>query len=185
MKASSERVSTVGMRYQVTLPKVIRENAKIKEKMVAYIHARDKEDSLVITLNPPGEGVYNRIKISEKGQLVIPKNLRESKHIKQGNNLVFNIEGDQEITVKKLAERRRERDANWRWQFFIEIIEMIGTIPELDRLDIENDSLVLTMKKELDSTKLLELVMGLENNLGKRLMVEKNEKKINLRPMSR
>ncbi|MFW9993446.1 MAG: AbrB/MazE/SpoVT family DNA-binding domain-containing protein [Candidatus Odinarchaeota archaeon] len=184
MKSLNERVSAVGVRNQVTLPKVIRRKAKIKEKMVAYIHARDKEDSLVITLNPPDEGVYNRIKISEKGQLVIPKNLRESKHIKQGNNLVFSIEGDQEITVKKLAERRREKSNNWRWQFFIEILETVEAVPELDHLDVEQNSLVLILKKELSGEKLLELVTKMENNLGTRLMVEKNEKKINLRPMT-
>ncbi|MFW9998159.1 MAG: hypothetical protein ACFFD4_39320, partial [Candidatus Odinarchaeota archaeon] len=63
---ASEKVSTVGIRNQVTLPKTIREGMNIKEKTRAYIQGSEKGDYLVISLQPPVEGVYSKIKISEK-----------------------------------------------------------------------------------------------------------------------
>jgi AbrB family looped-hinge helix DNA binding protein len=180
-----EKVSTVGVRNQVTLPKVIRKKAKIKEKMVAYIQAKDKDNFLVITLDPP-KGVYNKIKISEKGQLVIPKNLRESKNIKKGNNLVFSIKDENVIAVKKLIERRKEKNKNWRWQFLVDVMKSLETVPSLINIRIEDKSLALVIKKgqDIGGEEMLELVNKMEKILGMRLLVEKQGLKINLRPMS-
>ncbi|MFW9996155.1 MAG: AbrB/MazE/SpoVT family DNA-binding domain-containing protein [Candidatus Odinarchaeota archaeon] len=182
LKMLDERVSTVGVRNQVTLPKVIRKKAKIREKAVACIQARDKDGSLAITLNPPEQGVYNRIKISGKGQLVIPKNLRESKGIKEGVNLVFSINGDGEITMKKLAERRGTKSSSKRWDFLISTVGILYT-PELDKLTVEGNSLSLRLKKEPGNATLMELVTDLENRIGTRLLIEKDRNKINLRPL--
>ncbi|MFW9998243.1 MAG: hypothetical protein ACFFD4_39750, partial [Candidatus Odinarchaeota archaeon] len=67
--AASEKVSTVGIRKQVTLPKAIRERVNITEKMWAYIQASDKDDQLIISLQPPVKGLYSKMMISPKGQL--------------------------------------------------------------------------------------------------------------------
>jgi len=185
MKSMNEKVSTVGVRNQVTLPKVIRKKAKIREKMIAYIQAREDENNLVITLDPPA-GIYNKIKISEKGQLVIPKNLRESKGIKKGNNLVFSIKDEKEIAVKKLDERKKEKAKNWRWDFLVSVMAVLDTVKALDTVKIEDASLALMMKKnqDLSGEKLLDLVTKMEKHIGMRLLVEKSGSKINLRPMS-
>ncbi|MFW9994299.1 MAG: AbrB/MazE/SpoVT family DNA-binding domain-containing protein [Candidatus Odinarchaeota archaeon] len=183
MSTPEEKVSTVGIRNQVTLPKHIREKAKIGEKIAAYIQVR--EDMLVITLDPPDEGiVYNRIKISEKGQLVIPKNLRESKGIKEGSNLIFNSTNGDEITVRKLVEKRGSTAKNWRWNFLVAIIKSVGSVPNLARYEIVNNKLVLFLKKEIRNNDLTDLVDSLEKQVGTRLIIEKDDDKIFLIPMS-
>ena len=68
---TKEKVSTVGISNQVTLPKLIRIISGISSKTPAFIRANDQTNGLIITIEPPTEGTYNKIKISEKGQLVI------------------------------------------------------------------------------------------------------------------
>ncbi|MFW9997472.1 MAG: hypothetical protein ACFFD4_35860 [Candidatus Odinarchaeota archaeon] len=101
---TSEKVSTVGIRNQITLPKMIREGVNIREKTPVYIQAVDNVDYLVISLQPPVGGVYSKIKISEKGQLVISKSLWESKGIQGGTNVVFSLINTEKIKVLKLRE---------------------------------------------------------------------------------
>ncbi|MFW9997768.1 MAG: AbrB/MazE/SpoVT family DNA-binding domain-containing protein [Candidatus Odinarchaeota archaeon] len=171
----SEKVSTVGIRNQVTLPKVIREGMNIKEKTRAYIQAVDKEDCLVISLQPPAGGVYSKIKISEKGQLVLPKNLRESKGIKEGTNVVFSLISDEKIRVQKLLEKRKEREASWRWNFLVEVLGALEGIAGLEKLEIKDSSLVLQIKKGANSLEkeIIETVTKIENVTGARLLVER------------
>jgi AbrB family looped-hinge helix DNA binding protein len=164
---------------------MIREKTRMKEKTVAYVQAREKEDQLVISGYPP-EGTYNKIKISEKGQLVIPKNLRESRSIEKGNNLVFTIASDRTIVVKKLEERKTEKEKNWHWDFFIEVFGTLQDIPSLDATKIEEKALTLTFKKgqEPKGAKLLDLITKLESKMETRLLVQKDGSKIILRPMT-
>ena len=183
LTAPKEKVSTVGIRNQVTLPKQVRERVKTGTKRLAYIQAREKEDSLFITLEPPTAGTYNKIKISEKGQLVIPKNLRESKDIREGTNLVFSVKGEREIMVQKLIDQRKEHEISWRWSFLVEIIKTVEQVTAMKNVSIEGNSLVLSTKKELEKSKegMLGIVSKMETLLGSRLMVEKlKENKIRL-----
>ncbi|MFW9995312.1 MAG: AbrB/MazE/SpoVT family DNA-binding domain-containing protein [Candidatus Odinarchaeota archaeon] len=172
---ASEKVSTVGIRNQVTLPKTIREGMNIREKTRAYIQGSEKGDHLVISLQPPVEGVYSKIKISEKGQLVLPVNLRESKGIKEGTNVVFSLISDEKIRVQKLLEKRKEREASWRWNFLVEIIGALEGLTGLDTLEIKDNSLVLQIKKGVKSLEkeIIGTVTEIENITGARLLVER------------
>ncbi|MFW9994863.1 MAG: AbrB/MazE/SpoVT family DNA-binding domain-containing protein [Candidatus Odinarchaeota archaeon] len=178
---TNERVATVGLRNQVTLPKEIRKNVRIVPKQTAFISSLDKDDCLVISLEPPDNGVFNRIKISEKGQLVIPKNLRDSKHIKEGTNLVFTVKNDREITMKKLKERCVEPVSGWRWQFLVDILTVLEPVSDLTRMETGDRSLVLVLKEEDKNSLLINVVNELEHITGSRLMVERKGKKIYLR----
>jgi len=184
--AVSEKVSTVGIRNQVTLPKVIREGLNISEKTGAYMQGSEKSDQMIISLKQPAEGVYSKIKISEKGQLVIPKNLRESKGIKEGTNLVFSLISDEKIGVQKLLEKKKEKETNWRWNFLLEIIRSLEGITGLEKLEIRDGSVVLQVKKGTASLdkRIAETVTRMENVTGMRLMVEKlQDNRIKLTPM--
>ncbi len=133
-----EKVSTVGIRNQVTMPKVIRESLKITTKITAYIRAVDKEKKMVITVKEPESGVYNRIKISEKGQLVVPKNLRESMGIKEGTNLMFEKKGEG-IRVTKLDVAGKGKEKLDTWQLvidFVSILQKHGLQPEVKGGDL-------------------------------------------------
>ncbi|MFW9991271.1 MAG: AbrB/MazE/SpoVT family DNA-binding domain-containing protein [Candidatus Odinarchaeota archaeon] len=182
----TEKVSTVGIRHQVTLPKAIRKGMKIKEKTPAYIQAVDKEDYLVISLQRPSEGVYIKIRISEKGQLVMPKNLRESKGIQEGTNVVFSLISDEKIKVQKLLEKRKELEPEWRWLFLVEIIRSLEGLAGLDTLAIEGNSLVMQVKKGDNSKEkeLTALMTKIENVTGSRLMMERlSNDKIKFTPL--
>ena len=188
MGITREKVSTVGIRNQVTLPKLIREQAKIGNKVQAYIRANEAEKCLIITIEPP-TGTYNKIKISEKGQLVIPKNLRESKGITEGTNLVFTVTREKEIWLQKLIEKRpvgKRKVENWRWTFLVEVIESFEAISGLKDLDIDGASLLLEIKNgsKYSENDLLETVKKMEKLLGTRLVVEKLGKdKLKLTPL--
>ncbi|MFW9996573.1 MAG: AbrB/MazE/SpoVT family DNA-binding domain-containing protein [Candidatus Odinarchaeota archaeon] len=173
--AVSEKVSTVGIRNQVTLPKAIREGMNIKEKTRAYIQASEREVQLIISLKRPTEGVYSRIKISPKGQLVIPKNLRSSKGIEEGTNLVFSLLDEEKISVQKLLDKRKEKEKTWRWGFLVEIIEALEKLTGLEKLEIEGTSLVLQIKKGIKTLEkdIVEAVTKIENVTGARLIVER------------
>ncbi|MFW9991578.1 MAG: AbrB/MazE/SpoVT family DNA-binding domain-containing protein [Candidatus Odinarchaeota archaeon] len=181
-----EKVSTVGIRNQVTLPKPVREELNIGEKSLAYIQAAVKEGKyLIITLQPPEAGVYNKIKISEKGQLVIPKNLRESTGIYEGTNLVFSVIGGNEIRIQKLKERKTDQFSK-RWSFLVEVLDTLSQITDLDNLDVEGNSLFVTISKKKGSTDNLvtELVTKLESMIGTRLIIEKkDDTKLKLTPL--
>ncbi|MFW9997109.1 MAG: AbrB/MazE/SpoVT family DNA-binding domain-containing protein [Candidatus Odinarchaeota archaeon] len=173
--AVSEKVSTVGIRNQVTLPKAIREGVNISKKTRAYIQAGEKEDQLVISLQPPVKGVYSKIKISPKGQLVIPKNLRESKGIKEGTNVVFSLIDGERIRVQKLLEKRKEKEKTWRWTFLVEVIGALEKLAGLEKLEIKGTSLVLSVKKGTKALEkdIVETVTKIENVTGARLVVER------------
>jgi AbrB family looped-hinge helix DNA binding protein len=181
-----EKVSTVGIRNQVTLPKPVRLKVNISEKSSAYIQAAAKNgEYLVITLQPPESGVYNKIKISEKGQLVIPKNLRESTGINEGTNLVFSVIEGKKIRVQKLKERKTGQLPK-RWNFLVEVLDALNQITDLQNLDIDGKSLVVTIAKKKGSVDKLitELLTRLENLIGTRLIIEKiDDKKLKLTPL--
>ena len=172
-----EKVSTVGIRKQITLPRAIREKLFTGGKTIAYIQARDKEGFLAITLQPPATGTYNKISISSKGQMVIPKNLRESKGIKAGDNLVFSIRNG-EIRLKKLAEQRSEREPNFLWNFLVEIINWLESAgsSNVNNVSVAGNSLLLVIKSDNPEPRvnvLLETVRKLETLLATRLIIEK------------
>ncbi|MHA1167008.1 MAG: hypothetical protein ACTSP4_10460 [Candidatus Hodarchaeales archaeon] len=186
MSLAKEKVSTVGIRNQVTLPKIIREKMRITQKTTAYIRSTEKGNFLLITLEPPTGTTFNKIKISEKGQLVIPKNLRESKKITEGTNLIFSMSGTSEIKIQKLLKKRKEQEKNWRWNFLVEIIGAMENISGLKDIEIKDMSIILDSKKgskALDKS-ILETLKKIENLLGTRIMVEKiKEGKIKLTPL--
>ncbi|MHA2297127.1 MAG: AbrB/MazE/SpoVT family DNA-binding domain-containing protein [Candidatus Hodarchaeales archaeon] len=182
-----EEISTVGIRNQVTLPKQVREKVKIGEKIAAYIQAVEKREFLVITMDPPSNGVYNRIKISEKGQLVIPKNLRESTGIVEGTNLVFSTHEKGKIRVQKLKEREIKEKTPKRWNFLMDVIDVLNIATNLKDVEIKKGSLIITMKTEQRSNDNLmkELLVRLEGLLDTRLIVEKIDiDKIKMTPLS-
>ncbi|MFW9996149.1 MAG: AbrB/MazE/SpoVT family DNA-binding domain-containing protein [Candidatus Odinarchaeota archaeon] len=182
----SEKVSTMGIRHQVTLPKAIREGVNISEKTRAYIQASEKEDQLVISLQPPAEGVYSKIKISGKGQLVIPKSFRDSKGIQEGTNLVFSLLSGEKIKVQKLLEKRKEREPEWRWSFLVEIIGALEGLAGPEQLEIQDNSLVLKIKEGVQSKEkeIIETVTKIENVTSVRLMVERlQDNKIKFTPI--
>ncbi|MHA1449668.1 MAG: AbrB/MazE/SpoVT family DNA-binding domain-containing protein [Candidatus Hodarchaeales archaeon] len=185
MVIAIEKVSTVGIRNQVTLPKSVREGIKINKKTQAYIQAIEKEDILVISLDPPSGGIFNKIKISEKGQLVIPKNLRESKGIGEGTNLVFSISADKNIKVQKLKERKEGKPAVKSWILVMEILDALNNMADLKNIDIDGQSLVINFKKEYKGKAMKNILAKLENLLGTRLMIEKLENnKVKLTPLA-
>ncbi|MFW9992924.1 MAG: hypothetical protein ACFFD4_12855 [Candidatus Odinarchaeota archaeon] len=166
-----EKVSTVGVRNQITLPKLVREKLNITVKTAVFIQSDDKADSLVMTLEPPQNGVFNRITISGKGQLVIPGNLRLSKGIKEGTNLIFSLTGDR-IKVQKLA-RSKQKKMPTRWTFFLTTFKvLLGLSPRIER---ENDAIVLTVngQQEAPGKAFMTSVKELEDLVGSRLMIEK------------
>ncbi|MFW9995999.1 MAG: hypothetical protein ACFFD4_28420, partial [Candidatus Odinarchaeota archaeon] len=115
-----------------------------------------------------------------------PKNLRESKGIKEGTNLVFSVTGENEIKVQRLLKKRKEQETNWRWNFLVEIIGAIEGVSGLNSLDIKDDSLVMDLKKNTESleNELVEMLKKIENLLGTRLLIERTEdKKIKLTPL--
>jgi AbrB family looped-hinge helix DNA binding protein len=183
---SIEKVSTVGIRNQVTLPKQVRERVKVGEKTTAYIQAWEKEEFLVITLEPPNNGVYNKIKISEKGQLVIPKNLRESTGIIEGTNLVFSVFGKERIRIQKLKEREIEEKYPKRWNFLIDVLDVLNKATDLKNVEIKKKSLIITSMTLQGSDSLIkELLSKLEGLLDTRLILERiDAKTIKLTPLS-
>ena len=172
----AEKVSTVGIRNQVTMPKVIRESLKITTKITVFIKAVDKEKKLVITVKEPESGVYNKIKISEKGQLVVPKNLRESMGIKEGMNLMFSKTGEG-IKVTKLERAGKEKEQLDTWQLVIDFFSVLQKHGL--RAEVKGENLLVTGGKGG-----VEFIRELEEMMEVRVMVEKTAEGIELTPLS-
>ncbi|MFW9994843.1 MAG: AbrB/MazE/SpoVT family DNA-binding domain-containing protein [Candidatus Odinarchaeota archaeon] len=171
VRTREERVSTVGIRNQVTLPKGVRDKLKIVTRTPAFIRAGGIDNRLIISLNPPEGSIFNRIKISEKGQLVIPKNFRESTGIKENTNLVFSVEGE-EIAIQKLVERRASLADNY-WSFLLSTIVTIDSFSSLEQIEVENDKkLVFHFDKQLDTDMISQLVTAMEKLAETRCLVE-------------
>ncbi|MFW9996418.1 MAG: hypothetical protein ACFFD4_30525, partial [Candidatus Odinarchaeota archaeon] len=119
-------------------------------------------------------------------QLVLPKNLRESKGIKEGTNVVFSLLSEEKIKVQKLLEKRKEQEASWRWNFLVEIIGALEGLVGLEKLEIKDNSLVLQVKKGARSLEkeIIETVTKIENVTGTRLIVERlQEDRIKFTPV--
>lgn len=116
-----QKVSTVGIRNQVTLPKDIRKQLQQKDKFSAFISVDKK--MLRITLSKP-EGLHNSIAVSDKGQFVVPKNLRESLDISENDNLVFNVVKDY-VEIRKLAASDTFT-TNVKFDFVCRVIDAAG-----------------------------------------------------------
>ncbi|MFW9998122.1 MAG: AbrB/MazE/SpoVT family DNA-binding domain-containing protein [Candidatus Odinarchaeota archaeon] len=123
----------------------------------------DKTDSLVMTLEPPQNGVFDRIKISEKGQLVIPMNLRTSKGIKEGSNLIFSVTGDR-IRVQKLVKTKQKKKSK-QWFFFLNALKILLDLST--RIGRENDAIILTLngQQEASGNAFMASVKELETSL--------------------
>ncbi|MFW9991206.1 MAG: hypothetical protein ACFFD4_04025 [Candidatus Odinarchaeota archaeon] len=189
MKTREERVSTVGVRNQVTLPKDVRNKAHIAGRSTAFIRADAESDSLIITPKPPDTGIYNRIKISEKGQLVIPRNLRESKGIATSTNLVFSISGEGEVTVQKLKERKAAI-SDGRWQFLMRVVETVTSYGNLESIRVEGSgsrkSLILNFKEPVEAgSSFSEVLEALEGLADVRFLIEilPDHKSVKLQPL--
>ncbi|MFW9997178.1 MAG: hypothetical protein ACFFD4_34360 [Candidatus Odinarchaeota archaeon] len=171
----SSRVSKVGARNQVTLPKSIRNGLNLVEGLNAYIGADEKGNYLIISLQDSPDEAFDEIRISNKGQLIIPKKFRNLKGISEGSNLVFTVISATEITVQKLLENRKEQEIKWRWNFLIEIIGTLDEISGIRNLEFENGSLVLITDNISDFQKkeLVEMLVKIENLTGLRLMFER------------
>jgi AbrB family looped-hinge helix DNA binding protein len=183
----NEKVSTVGVRNQVTLPKTVRERVDIANKATAFILAADKEDFLIITFQSPSSGVYNKIKISEKGQLVIPKNLRMSMGIAEGTNLVFSVTEKKMITIRILEKSKESTSANSKWQFLTKLLEIAEQFRGLEKTSVENSNALLLhfIKPTKVDKSFANTLAKLEDLLGSRLVPEILEggKKIKLVPL--
>ncbi|MFW9996641.1 MAG: AbrB/MazE/SpoVT family DNA-binding domain-containing protein [Candidatus Odinarchaeota archaeon] len=180
-----EKVSTIGIRNQITLPKDIRDAVKITAKTEVYIKNQEDQESLIISLEKPTEGVYNSVKISEKGQLVIPKNYRESKGIKGGTNLLFRVSSGTDIIVQILPPERKESTRDQRWNLLIDIFKALNGFSTMNTLQINDGSLVVGFDKDIKvDSKLTENIERIENILGTRLMVEKvQDSRLKLTPL--
>jgi len=173
-KNGLEKVAAVGIRNQVTVPKTIRDRMKITAKTEAFIRAVNGNE-LLMTLEKPASGVYNRIKISQKGQLVIPKNLRHSLGIKEGTNLVFKGTASG-VTVKKLSTVKRAGTTPVSWSLLIDfftILKKKGLQPAM-----KDGKLAVTGAKGL------ECVRELEELFVMRLMAERTAEGMVLIPLS-
>ncbi|MFW9993913.1 MAG: hypothetical protein ACFFD4_17850 [Candidatus Odinarchaeota archaeon] len=146
--AVSEKVSPVGIRSQVTLPKAIRKGMKSNDKTRAGIQGDKTGNYLVITLQLPAGGMCSRVLTSEREQLVILKNMREPKGIREGMNLVFSLISDEKkIRVQKLLEKWKERELEWRWHFLVEVIWALEGQAGLNKLETEGTSWCYVSRK--------------------------------------
>ena len=172
----TEKVSTVGIRNQVTLPKPIRESLQISEKAEAYICVA--EDGLKLTTAQPEEGIFNRIKISEKGQLVIPKNLRESLGINEGTNLLFLKEEKGKIKITKLKESEKATTGN-QWNLLVSFVQTLSEYGM--KVSMEGKSMVIMT--EGGNEKNIKFLEELETLTGNRFLLEKIKTGLKLTPL--
>ncbi|MHA1449288.1 MAG: AbrB/MazE/SpoVT family DNA-binding domain-containing protein [Candidatus Hodarchaeales archaeon] len=172
----TEKVSTVGIRNQVTLPKAIRESLQISEKTVAFISVCD--DGLRLTTVKPEEGVFNRIKISEKGQLVIPKNLRESLGIREGTNLLFMKEEKGKIKITKLKETEKVTTGD-HWNLLVKFVRILGEYG----MKVSMDGKAMIIKTESGNERNIQFLEELEKLTGNRFLLEKIDIGLKLTPL--
>lgn len=167
---STLKFATVGIRNQVTLPKEIRDKAGISEKIIAYI--MPDNGKLIISVNEPeSKNGHSRIKISAKGQFVIPKHLRNSYKIKKGINLAFRYRNNQIDVMPVRGRRSKETDV------FNTVIDFLK-LTHNRHVSFFNDSdghpgLHIEIKKRLgkDMTDLTTIIQKLEDFFNLRLMI--------------
>ena len=59
--------------------------------------------------------------LSSKGQITVPKAIREILHVENGDSLVFYIEDDEvKITSTNNVDIKLKNENNWAWIFFVE-----------------------------------------------------------------
>ncbi|MHA2297704.1 MAG: hypothetical protein ACXAEU_20065 [Candidatus Hodarchaeales archaeon] len=166
-----DRVSPVGPRYQVTLPKKVREKTKFSNgRIEAYIQAPADKDFFIISFEQP-ERTHGIIKLSEKAQFVIPKDFRESKRIDRGSNLMFSKLDNNNIKMEKLDEITKRKTTDTRWEIFIEVLKVINHFANHD-IKTDDQSIIITSPDDLDDEQIRSLIIETERITGKRLMVE-------------
>ncbi|MHA2297654.1 MAG: hypothetical protein ACXAEU_13785 [Candidatus Hodarchaeales archaeon] len=167
-----DRVSPVGPRYQVTLPKKVREKTKFSNgRTKAYIQAPTDKDYIIISYDQPDRS-HSIIKLSEKAQFVIPKDFRESKSIEKGSNLIFSRLDETIIKMVKLDDLTNRKTTEIRWEIFIEVLKIINHFVNHD-IKVEDNSITITSPDGLDNKQTSLLIIETERIAGKRLIVEK------------
>jgi AbrB family looped-hinge helix DNA binding protein len=168
------RMAPVCARYQVTLPRDVRERLPLKKGGTdAYIQPRDEKGYLVITLKKP-EGTYNPIRISHKGQWVIPKNIRKSQDIEEGTNLKFTTIDNCDIEVRKTSKKEQKTIQNWN--FFLDVLDYTNKY----ELKASDQAIQIERKNGLDKGESLDLLDEMEKITNTKLMMERTDKGIKL-----
>ncbi|MHA2335504.1 MAG: hypothetical protein ACXAEU_25970, partial [Candidatus Hodarchaeales archaeon] len=153
-----DRVSPVGPRYQVTLPKKVRERTKFSNgRTEAYIQAPADKDFFIISFERP-ESTHGIIKLSEKAQFVIPKDFRESKSIERGSNLMFSRLDDMNIRMDKLEAITKRETTDTRWETFIEVLKVINNFANHD-IKTGDQSITITSPDEIDDEQVRSLII--------------------------
>ena len=169
----------IGERNQVTVPKVIRKVVGIKDKSLAFIGTRDGEPScMYLSVERPESGVFNTISISEKGQMVIPTNLRLSLGVTAGTNLVFTAWGKgKPVEITRLDKKKSA--GGERWQLLFSLL----TTASKHGLAVKPREKSLLIIGETSTSNLREFVGELEKLVGTRLLVEKTSNGMELSAM--
>ena len=118
-------------------------------------------------------GVVRRI--DELGRIVIPKEIRKTMHIREGENIEIFIDGDQNIILKKYSAMKRLDDFAQRFT------DAIYTFLKYNVMITDTDSIIAIsgpLKKELSEQS---LGIDMLNAIKKRESIfEKNGKKISI-----
>ncbi len=118
-------------------------------------------------------GVVRRI--DELGRIVIPKEIRKTMHIREGENIEIFIEGEQNIVLKKYSAVKKLDD------FASRLTDAIYAFLKYNVIITDTDSIVAIsgpLKKELNGESLSEDMI---NAIKRReSILEKNNKKITI-----
>lgn len=179
-------VAKISNRNQTTLPSEIRHKMGITGKRSLFVWQSPflSEETVILSIEPPVKKTYKAIKISDKGQIVIPSHYRDSLGITLGDNIVFSIVSNMiELPEVILFQKMKDHEnVLFTWDHMINVIEIVSLISK--NISVRDSSiLVLGLTVDDREKTFIERIRAIEGILGVKLMISRKDKKLLLTPV--